>query len=243
MKETKLLEELFPKEEYILLNNIPSELKTLFKNTDAHLAGGAITSVFSRSFIKDYDLYFRNISSFAMAKSWFEKEAELIVRTESADTYKYKDKIYQLICHSNFINKPISDIISGFDFTICMGVYSFRYKLFTIHEDFMRHLAEKILVFNSKCKYPFSSLIRTIKYQKKGFKISGTEMTRLALKIHSIKMETLGDLKRQLMGVDVVLLQELWDSINPEDKYDFEKFLELMEQYIKQRYNIEEEEV
>lgn len=251
MKEINWVEGEFIKEEFHLLHNIPTELRKKLAYENVYIAGGAITSVFSRMPVFDYDLYFRDFDNYISVKRWFNNkmtiripEVEHIVSTDTADTYKYKDRIYQLICGAEFVNESITKVVGKFDFTVCMGIYSMRHGMFILHEDFIRHIAQRILEYNPLSEYPFASLIRTIKYQKKGYTITLSQMMRLALKTHSIPLDTLADLKKQLMGIDLILLLELWKSINPHEKYDFERFLQMLDNYIEENYlRLREEEL
>jgi len=230
----------FLKEEFHLLHNIPIKLRRKLTEENVYIAGGAVTSVFSRKPVFDYDLYFTDFDNYISVKRWFdirlEADIELIISTDTADTYKYKDKVYQLIYGVDFINESITKVVGKFDFTVCMGMYSMKHGFFILHEDFIRHIAERVLEYNPLSEYPFASLIRTIKYQKKGYVITPSQMVRLALKTHSIPLNNLADLRKQLMGIDLILLTQLWNSINPIDKYDFERFLQLLDNYIEENY-------
>lgn len=249
---------MYKKEEYILRKSIGEELFNLFSKHNCVLAGGTITSIFSGNRINDYDIYFHKEEDLNSLTSELEttnfrrdnilERATILYKTENASTYSIDSKTIQLIRLENLIAPGTKTIIEQFDFTVCMGAYDFADKCFTLDENFLKHLAQRTLVYNTNSKYPFVSLCRVVKYIKKGFKISGIEMLKLGLKCNSLPIHNFRDLRRQLMGIDTLFLKDLTDKLSSEEmaekQYDFDLFLQMMEEHLSkfEEFNTEEHE-
>jgi len=171
---------------------------------------------------------------------------DLKLTTDNSFTYFIDNKTFQLIRLENLMTPGTKSIIEQFDFTVCMGAYDFNAQEFLLDENFLKHLAQRKLVYNINSQYPFASLYRAIKYIKKGFKISGIEMLKIGLKCNSIQINNFKELRKQLMGIDTLFLKELTDKLNGEEMaskaYDFELFLQMMEEHLSkfEEFNVDE---
>ena len=232
---------MYKKEEYILRKSIGNELYSVLKKHNCVIAGGAITSVFSGNAIKDYDIYFHtkeSLDALKEDKNWNSEKmpARILVTTDNAFSFSVNNKSFQLIRLEDLMCLDTKKIIEQFDFTVCMGAYDFATSSFTLADDFLKHLAQRALVYNTNSKYPFASLYRVVKYIKKGFKISGIEMLKLGLKCNSIKINNFKELRKQLMGIDTLFLKDLTDKLNSQEiaekQYDFELFLQMMDEHL-----------
>lgn len=213
-----------------------ANLLNLFKETGAFLAGGAVASVFSSTRINDFDVYFSNIESFEKCSKELEKlsNSKLVFETPNAETYEVtstnKKIRVQLI---KAFTGDAESVFQSFDFTCCMGAYHFMNREFKFHEDFLTHLSQRRLVFNTSTPYPLSSLVRVRKYiQKKGFNIDAVQMVKMALTIHKLPLDDYKALKEQLQGVDIMLFKSFLDKLEDkkEEPYEFEEFVEWLEQ-------------
>lgn len=228
------------KQKYILLEVLKKEgLIDLLNKNHAVIAGGAIRAVFANEHISDYDIYFktkRDLDSFLIDLE--ETEFVEVMRTGTAITFKKNEIKLQVITMEDFITHP-EKIIKQFDYTVCMGAYDFDTDSFVLYEDFLENLARRELYYNVSAEYPLASLFRLRKYFKKGYTISGTEVIKLGLAINNLKMESYLDLKKQLEGIDTLFLKELTDKLlSPEyaeKKYDFNTFLELLEEHFQDK--------
>jgi len=246
---------MYTKEKYILTKPITPNLIDFFKINKCIVAGGTITSIFSNKKINDYDIYFSNPENlhflFSNAKNKFQIEEHIhtalnfntqnipikvLFISDCAISVNIDGLKFQFIHLPEFIKTNPKEIIDKFDFTVCMGAYSFSQQTFILNENFSKHLAQRILVFNTNSDYPFSSLYRTVKYLRKGFAISGVEMLKIGLKCHSIKIDNLKDLKKQIMGVDVILLKQLLDQMESDQKYDFNMAIQMIEEHLQTYY-------
>lgn len=229
---------MYEKQKYLLLKDLTEEdglLNYLTKN-HAVICGGAVRAVFAGEYISDYDIYFKCYKDLVE----FEKTSALddfikLATTETADTY-VKDHLKIQIIHISELMLPNPlDIITHFDYTICMGAFDLDSMEFILHNKFLEHVAGRELCYNIYGKYPLSSLFRLRKYLKKGYTISGTEIIKLGLSINALQMKTYHDLKAQLQGIDTLFLKELTDTLlkpeYAEKEYDFDTFMNLIDSY------------
>lgn len=218
----------FPQQHYLLTGKMDGKLLDLLKKHNIVIAGGAITSVFSGAPIKDYDLYPTDEDSYQVFKSDFEQllkdsnnqRNKLIFESGNALTFRYENKLYQIITKyitpkSAVYQKSWSaqDVISNFDFTVCMGAFNCGTSQWILYPNFLLDIAAHRLVFNVHSSYPICAMYRVLKYMRKGYELSASELVKLALSINKLKMESYMDLKEQLMGIDTLIFQELTDSL------------------------------
>lgn len=222
----------YSKQKYLLLKNIEDDLLKVLKTDKARIAGGAVRAVFANEYIADFDIYPRSDTSFALIKDFLDKNYTFKFKSENAFSYEKNNQKYQLI--RKYCDLDNESLLNKFDFTICMGLYDFELLNFYLKEEFLPDVSRKELVFNPLAEYPIASLYRIKKYMKRGYSISGTEIIKIGLSIHNLKLENYRDLKNQLMGIDTLFLKELTDlMMTPEyadKKYDYEQFLNLLEE-------------
>jgi len=227
----------YDRERYLILAKLDKEMIELFKAHGVLLCGGAITSIFTGAKIRDWDLYFPSEASFTAVREAFIQHGKEQSRTDLAMTYTWKKKQrpFQLIWGVGYFDDPMK-VYDHYDYTICMGGFDFQNDRFFFHEDFMKHLAQRRLVFNHKTDFPMSSLLRSMKYVSRGFFISGVELLKLAMTINAKKITNYKELRRQMMGIDTAFLKALTDEwLKPEwsDKaYMLEDALQLIDEYM-----------
>lgn len=219
------------RERHILLNGIPDKVHKALQTCHAIIAGGAVTSVFSSQPINDYDIYFRGPELMASFQRLLDDPHTI---TDCADTYKIDGKLFQAI--KVYHGTPY-DIIEKFDFTICQGAYDFLANDFYLGENFLKHLAQKRLVYTGLSEFPIASLYRLKKYIQRGFACSGIEIIKLALQIQRLEISNYGQLRRQLMGIDTLFLKELMDQLDAEKKYDLEECIEMLTDHLEGKWN------
>jgi hypothetical protein len=241
------------REKYLLLKDIDKELLQELILTGAFVAGGAITSVFSGAAIKDYDIYFGSAGNCSALMQWLRQQmcadsskATHAVSTDCAETWKRFGNTYQLIKMPEMMGEP-RDVITKFDFTICQGAYRFNDESFVCSPTFMRHLAQRRLVFNVSAGYPICSLFRTRKFTARGYKLSGVEALKIGLSIEKLNMKSFADLRKQMMGIDTLFMKELTEALKKpeqaEQQYDFDKAIQLIEEHMAMKYKEDEEEL
>lgn len=213
------------KQKNALLRSLDPEAIALLKSTNAIIAGGAITSIFSETEINDYDIYFRkqedlvafivnayNAEKYSTGLNFEDMTPFTLVCTHKTDrsiTFndRHNDSTLQLI-HYAFHETPES-IFEGYDFVHNMGAYDFSTEEFVLHPDFLTTLAARRLVFNAGTTYPIMSSLRVSKYVNRGYTISRKEMFKIAVAISALNIESWDELEEQLSGfygVDVSLI-------------------------------------
>ncbi len=218
-------------------------------------------SAYTNKQINDYDIYFskkesadtfieclklqdrRDVYQNYSKRDKLEKESFsknlLVFETDNAITFISKKQKYQVI--KAFYLEP-EDLFKKYDFTICMAAYSPLENIFYLFDSFLQDVSEKRLKFNIGTEYPICSLLRVLKYQKKGYTINGLELIKLSLTIHALKLDNYAELKRQLQGIDTLFLKDLTDTLSSnkyrDEGYDFNKFIEMFDEYLEQQDSI-----
>ena len=171
------------------------------------IAGGAITSAFTHQEINDIDVYFRSQEDLAMAFVIATTDFENIYlgHTEKSITLKDKDTdaIIQFIFFDYF--KDAEAVFEAFDFTVCMGAIevglSPEQDQLILHPNFLGDVASRTLRFNTGTRFPYISLVRTKKYQSKGYKIGKGNLISIGVACANYPISSWADAKEQLGGV------------------------------------------
>lgn len=165
----------------------------------AYVAGGALTSVFTRQPINDFDIYFKSIEAFRDAvEAAYEDGLWCVDVSTRAVTFSDQGTIYQFM-HFGFF-PTARDIFAAFDFTCCMAAYDHDSGEFTLHDEFLTHCAQRYLRFNPGTRYPLASAVRVIKYQGRGYTIGKGDMLRIALACRGVEINSWEQLKDQIGG-------------------------------------------
>ncbi len=190
--------------------NLVSDLK----GKKCYIAGGTITSLFSKREINDIDIYFKSEKALidVVTDIWEDRTGWIVSTTNKATLIKYDGKTDVQIIHFKYF-PTAEDIFRTFDFTVCMGAFDFETEEFILHEDFMQHNSQRILKFNKNTAFPIVSLLRIQKYKEKGYDISKPEYTRIALTCMDLKIDTYEDLKEQMGGMYGVNYDKLFTEL------------------------------
>jgi len=237
------------RESYLLRKYLGEEAIKGLRHCNAFIAGGAITALFSGQKIRDWDIYFRTKEDCEKAITWFGINGVLSNQTDTSMSYKLgkHEKPYQLIILPGLFGDP-SSIFKCYDFTVCMGAYQFfadparqHEEGFVFGDDFLKHIGQRRLVFHTGTMFPICSMLRVMKYIKRGFYITGMELLKIGLSIHSLRIETYKDLRRQLQGIDTAFLADLTDQMKEgkplgAQQYINEKFMAMIEEFVSSRY-------
>lgn len=235
IKELELETE-FKKEEYKLLNLLAEGEKAILKKYNVMVCGGAITSIFSGVPVNDIDCYFRSKDD---CDNTF-TELKLIgcktkIRTANAVTLETtKGKDIQLISLEDYFQDSPEKVYEQFDFTMCMAAYDFSNNTFSFSNQFLKHLSQRVLVFNTKAHHPINTILRVNKFKERGFSISKTEYFKIILSLTRLKLDTYGDLVKQLNAVSSSTHFKLVDKINDKklefEPFDIDVFCEMLEE-------------
>lgn len=212
------------------INTTRKELTDRMKDLELQICGGAVLSTFTNTAVNDLDFYMLNPdklnSIHAFFLEWFPEDVFI---TNNATTYKRKgkqNKIYtvQLVTRFSGDSRKIFDT---FDFTITQCMYNFSTGDFEFGERFLQDVAKRKLVYSGGSSYPICAMFRTLKYQERGYKLSGATIMHISLSIVRLKIETYGQLKDQLMGIDTMYLQGLLGGEDYMDNLpvDYGKFI------------------
>ena len=170
-----------------------------FMPKGAWVAGGALTSVYTGQSINDVDIYFKDRASFEEAvRGAYDDGLWCVAKTSRAVTFAYGNSIVQMM-HFNWFSDPAA-IFDSFDFTCCMAAMDCETKDIIMHGDFLKHASQRFLKFHSGTAFPFGTVARVLKYQKRGYTIGVNEMLRIALKCSTVPISSWDDLKEQIGG-------------------------------------------
>ncbi len=132
------------------------------------------------------------------------------VTDKSVMLYFGKDPVLQCVAVDVF--KTTEDIFSKFDFTINMGAFNFKEGVWEFDSNFLKHIAQRVLVVNHKTEYPIMSLLRSEKYKSRGYTISKKETMKLAMTIASLQIESWESAKSHLSGMYGMKLSDIFDD-------------------------------
>lgn len=173
------------------------------------VAGGAVLSRVTKSDIADYDLYPKSKdSAIYLCKELLSEGAFVVNFSGRAITFKHNNLhnrlgervIIQVMIFDTF--ETPEKIFEFFDFSVCMGAFDCDTGEYTFHEDFWPDVTSKTLRFNPKTKFPLASLVRTQKYNTKGYICGKGEMAKVALAVADKGLpESWEDLETSIGGV------------------------------------------
>lgn len=210
---------------YTLFNRVASELAKFDKNLfnllenyteDLAVAGGAIRSILSKTSIQDVDLYISDLEILPEITEYLtEYGYEVVHSSDNALTFKQVEgyKTIQLIKKVLLDVQDPTSLFDEFDFTVTHALF-FADTLY-LGETFLEDLASHSLILKNKhLKYPIATLVRTLKYQRYGFKASPLLMVNIALQIHALDISTYAHLKEQLQGIDTMIFDAMLSKID-----------------------------
>lgn len=221
-----------------LLRNLGEDAIKMLTTSNAIIAGGALTSIFTGTEVNDYDIYFRTRKDIiTFIRNAFCEEGdensltehyplseedfldigryEFICQnhTSRSITFTHGDLVLQLI-HFDFFNE-VSDIFKSYDFHINMAAYDFSTERFVLHNKFITDVAERRLTFNPSTAYPIISSLRVSKYLERGYKISKKEMFKIGMAIANLDINSWKELEDQLSGFYGVNITDIFDHNVP----------------------------
>lgn len=188
----------FEKQKAILKTHIPETLK----DEDFFIAGGALTSVFTKSEINDIDIY---VKSKTKAEDVIHKLTENWDRyfikhvTHKAVTLVRGESRVQVIIY-NFFQTP-QEIFNDFDFSVNMAAYDNLQDNIIVSDNFLTSLASKEIEFNKGTKYPIASLNRTKKYIERGYNIPTKSLLQIGMSVSKLNINSWEELESQLGGI------------------------------------------
>jgi hypothetical protein len=195
------------------------------------LAGGTINSIYSGRKINDLDFYLRDESKLKAATEYMEAVfGKAVYASDNALTYKRvsgKNK-YEVQLITRFYGTP-EEILNTFDFTIVQGCYDFQTESFVLAENFLPDIAKRVLRYSNNSRFPLCALIRTKKYQDRGYSLPNSTIISIAFALNRVDMSTYKGIKEQLLGVDTMFLVNFLESLDAEVELDDAKKMEFVE--------------
>lgn len=207
-----------------------SDIYRLLEDTNAIVAGGAITSIFSNKEINDIDVYFRKIEdmvNFIKAcysevvcvdeeeDLWHEGLAQFALKysghTKKSVMFNNQEGTQIQLIHCDFYEDS-QGIFDSFDFTINMAAYDFKLKQFVLDEDFLPDLAARRLSVNTTTSYPIISQLRIDKYKQRGYNISRKEFVKLSLAVADMVIEDWDQAAEAIGGLYGHNYDEIFDT-------------------------------
>jgi len=205
-----------------MYNNEKNKLKQLIPDflydlvedhQNLHIAGGAITSVFTNSDIHDLDIYFTSKIGYTEILTSVLLNSTIVSVTNKSILVNHSGQLLNFILFDIF-EKP-SDIFNAFDYTIVMGAYDIQNDEFILHKDFMIDNMKRQLKFNQCTKYPILSLLRVDKYKKRGYTISRNDLVRIALTVSELNINSYEEIEDQIGGMYGVDIKKIIDTTKP----------------------------
>jgi antitoxin component HigA of HigAB toxin-antitoxin module len=183
-----------------LLNYVNDGILEMMVKHNALIAGGTITSLFTRKEINDIDIYFGSRKEMAaFVEDIVDYGAWIMSYTKKAVMFVYGNKEYQAIIFEEF--ETTDQLFDTFDFTVCMGAFDVNTEQFVLHRDFLQHNSQRLLKFNPKTAFPIISALRVQKYENRGYYISKPDYVNIILACMKLDVKDEHDLKEQLGGL------------------------------------------
>lgn len=210
-----------------LKKGFPSSLWEALADHGCIIAGGAITSVFTNTEINDYDIYFRSKEDFTkifkeVYHDYYDDTLEYdlgfgdatasVVTKKALLLFHGESKIQFIV--NDFYQTP-EEIFAHFDFTCCMGALKMQDETFVLHEDFLKHNAQKYLSFNPATLYPLVSALRVNKYKDRGYSISKAQLLRVLLAVNKKEISDCSPLADEIGGMYGSSPEEIFDMTKP----------------------------
>ncbi|EBS4516674.1 hypothetical protein DQT32_04600 [Salmonella enterica subsp. enterica serovar Braenderup] len=233
----------YTKQKNTIYRNLGEDLVNLLKTTNAILAGGAITSIFSGNEINDYDIYFRSkedlivfVRNLYCDEDNLEEDQFVDIgaysfvctsQTERSITFgePNNDKRKIQLIHFDYFDNA-TEIFDSYDFSINMGAYDFKHEEFVFSTDFLTDIAQRRLTFNAGTKYPIMSTLRVSKYVDRGYVISKKEMFKIGLAVADLNITSWEELEDQLSGFYGVDVSAMFDR---RQEFSIEAAIEMLD--------------
>jgi len=174
------------------------------------VAGGAITSLFVGEKPRDIDIFCTHkelITKLRIYLKSFDRSRSMSRKGLVIRGYKWKESKRAINIQIDnyfyqFIKDPVGDpafITENFDFTICMAAWYPFTRIINCSQNYLQDVASRMLRIN-KLPYPFSTLYRMMKFIKRGYKIRGADVTKIAVGINALAINDWEDLKMHTGG-------------------------------------------
>lgn len=228
----------YEREQKALKRYVGDSIYELFKKSNAIIAGGAITSIFSDKEINDLDVYFRTFEDMdVFLKNVYGKDVQddlfadlcsfevmCLSMTDRSILFSNGGDVKIQVIHFKLFDS-VQDVFDSFDFTINMGAYDFSTEQFVLDGRFLADVSRRRLEFNPKTNFPIISMLRVGKYTSRGYNISKKTMFQLGMAVNKLQIDTWDELENQLSGFYGVDVSKLFDK---EQTFDMDSAIEML---------------
>lgn len=152
---------------------------------NAFIAGGCIASLLLNEKPKDYDVFFLDQSILTQVVNYYSNGDEnLYVDYQNDNAILLKNGIHIV---KKLVGNP-AEVCEKFDFQHCKCSYCPSTNALTIPSVALEPMLTKELIYTGS-DYPFSSLVRTKKFIKRGWNISAFGYIGIARQIQKINLD------------------------------------------------------
>ena len=194
-------------------NSIPDLLTDLAEDYDIVIAGGMVTSVFTKTPVNDIDLYIMKKEHIIPLLLEIMSNATIVSATTKSALFQHNGQFINLIYFRAF--DSIEDIFSSFDFTVVMGAYDIKNEKLVLHKHFLLDVARRTLSFNPNTAFPIVSMLRVGKYRDKGYSIRKNDYVSIVLRCMQLNISTYEELEEHIGGMYGINLSEVVDTTKP----------------------------
>jgi hypothetical protein len=217
-----------------LLKALSPTLVDVLKENGCYIAGGALTSIFSNKPISDYDIFFTGKESFVKVKEQIPHDYTLVNESPQALTYNcIKGTIphkIQLIKLESTFKSSAEELIKTFDFTVCMAAYDCSSEKIIHSPDFLKHLAQRKLVYNKENDKPICTFFRLNKYKDKGYEVEVIEYIKIITRMLELNINSYESLANQLDSVKPAIFNKSVAEIRKQSgSFSFEKAFQILD--------------
>ena len=177
------------------------------------LAGGAALSMVIHTKPNDYDVFFKNKTVMEAWIKWAYTHSTILSVSDRSIYCVHNGYHVNLITMRTY--EKADDLFEDFDFTVCMFAWDRSANVLRYGKTAYADLEQRKLVFNTKTRFPFNSLTRVLKYAKKGFSISNSEMYKVAIAAYLVEIASDDDVIAQLGGFYGERVKGKIDWLNP----------------------------
>jgi hypothetical protein len=199
-------------------------------NSNAMIAGGVFTSIYTNKDVNDIDVYFSTANDFAsFIHSAFNTPSgnklldildtspfSLVCVNITNKSILFMDRLtkqkVQIIAYKLF--PDLVSIFDEFDFSVNMAGMYCRIEEIVMHDDFLLHNSQRYIGINANTAYPITSVLRVQKYRERGYKVSKAELLKLLFKITTLNITSWDIAKDHCGGMYGLSVDEIF----PEDK-------------------------
>lgn len=189
---------------------LPRYIKDLSAEYDFYIAGGAIASIVTNKEINDFDVYIKRGCNLLSLMKEIKENTTILSATHKSVFVNHSGVNINFIFLDTY--ERAEDIFETFDYTCVMGAYDVTNDEFILHENFLLHNSQRILMFNPNTSFPIMSAIRIKKYVDRGYKISKNEFLRVMLTCSKLNISSYEELGEQIGGLYGIDIEEVFET-------------------------------